>query len=206
MEKVSSSNVKPTNVVLMSCQPYKRCSNLKTTLFELMLFCEDLLVTDFQCCYNVEPPSTTLAQHWSSIVWSCYFQCGSSVHNVILMLCHRLRRWPNIKTAFSYLTVFSVVHMVTDGHCCFKVGPSFTTLAQLWNYIIWSCYIECGSSGRNVVLRLGHRLRRWPNINPALFDLVMCGYCGHLDTALTDRQSSRKCLSPPCEQTHSYAN
>ena len=46
--------------------------------------------TLIQCCFNVDPPSTT--RRWS---------------NVILMLAHRLRRWTNIKTTMDQRLVLA---------------------------------------------------------------------------------------------------
>ena len=55
--------------------------------------------------------------------------------------------------------------------CCFNVVPSSPMLAQRWNCISWRHRVFMAGGGiywTNIVLILGHRLRRWPKIKPIL--------------------------------------
>ena len=81
----------------------------------------------YQCCFNVGPPSLTLAQHWNSIDWM-HRVCWEIVFWALLYL---------IKTCGVYPSQHDALYQ-----CCFNVGPPSSTLAQHWNSIDLMCLLR----------------------------------------------------------------
>ena len=80
-----------------------------------------------------------------------FYWCTSVVADAVLMLCHRLRRWPNIKTTLAQCIVFA-----GEQHW-FIPCSSLTASMRRWP---------------NVVLMPGQRHRRWTSIRTALVNFL----------------------------------
>ena len=79
--------------------------------------------------------------------------------DVVSMLCHRLRRWPNIDPTFAQSLVFAGDRLFVVIRCSHISAALFNPA----NTILWN----------NAVLMLGQRRRRWANIKKSLFQSVV---------------------------------
>ena len=103
-----------------------------------------------QCCFNIGTRSTTLAQHKSSIGWYNVFKCWA----------------PSTTLAQHTSSIGSTYDMGWRG----------TGWSNIPVYDAGSTFGQWPPTKKTAGLMLGHRLWRWPSINPALYPcLVLAG-------------------------------
>ena len=102
--------------------------------------------------------------------------------NVVSMLCHRLRRWPNIDPTLAQSLVFAGDRLFVVIRCSHISAALFNPA----NTILWN----------NDVLMLGQRRRRWANIKKHCFK-VLC---------LLGRQvGSLRCINSRLEDSNTFS-